>query len=134
MPTKRDHLEAQVVNDVLYAIGGRPIALDNFDVVEAYDLATDRWTTKAPMPSRRGGLASAVLDGKIHTFGGERAGGVFDNHEVYDPARNSWAVETPMPTGRHGLAAVTLGEKIYVIGGGPRMGFAQTSVVEVWQR
>jgi N-acetylneuraminic acid mutarotase len=132
MPTKRDHLEAQVVNGVLYAIGGRPIVLENFDVVEAYDLATDRWTTKHPMPSKRGGLASAVLDGRIHTFGGEYAGGVFDNHEVYDPARDSWTVETPLPSGRHGFAAVTVGGKIFVIGGGPRQGFAQTSVVDLW--
>jgi hypothetical protein len=37
-----------------------------------------------------------------------------------------------MPTGRHGLAAVAADGKIYVIGGGPRQGFAQTNVVEVW--
>lgn len=102
-------------------------------MVEAYDLVSDRWTTKATMPSKRGGLASAVLDGKIHTFGGERTDGVFDNHEVYDPARNTWTVEAPMPTPRHGLAAVTADGKIFVIGGGPKQGLAQTTVVEVWR-
>ena len=107
--------------------------LNNYDVVEAYDLATDKWTTKAPMPSKRGGRASAVLDGKIHTFGGERTDGVFDNHEVYDPAKNAGTVETPMPTARHGLAAVAFEGKIYVIGGGPKQGRAQTDVVEVWK-
>ena len=86
------------------------------------------------MPSRRGGLASAVLDGKIHTFGGETRSGVFANHEVYDPARDAWSVSTPMPTARHGLAAVTVGARgIYVIGGGPKAGLAQTAVVEVWR-
>jgi N-acetylneuraminic acid mutarotase len=85
------------------------------------------------MPSRRGGLASAVLNGRIHTFGGERTDGVFDNHEVYDPARDSWSVEAPMPTPRHGLAAVTANGRVYVIGGGPKQGLAQTAVVEVWQ-
>ena len=85
------------------------------------------------MPSRRGGLTSALLDGRIHTFGGERPGGVFDNHEVYDPSRNLWTVEAPMPTARHGLAAVAVGGKIFVIGGGPRAGLAQTNVVDVWQ-
>ena len=86
------------------------------------------------MPSKRGGLASTVLDGQIHTFGGERTDGVFDNHEVYDPARNTWTVAEPMPTARHGLAAVAVDGKIYVIGGGPKQGFAQTDIVEVWQR
>ena len=33
----------------------------------------------------------------------------------------------------HGLAAVTLDGKIYVIAGGPKQGFAQTAVVEVWR-
>ena len=122
-----------MVDGILYAIGGRPISpASNYDIVEAYDLAMDKWTTKAPMPSHRGGLASAVLNGKIHTFGGERADGVFDNHEVFDPTRNAWTVEAPMPTARHGLAAVTAEGKIHVIGGGPKQGLAQTSVVEVW--
>jgi len=122
------------VNGVLYAIGGRPISPgSNYDIVEAYDPSSDKWTQKAAMPSKRGGLASAVLNGKIHTFGGERTDGVFDNHEVYDPSRNSWSVESPMPTARHGLAAVTFEGKIYVIGGGPKQGLAQTDVVEVWK-
>ena len=69
----------------------------------------------------------------IHTFGGERTGGVFANHEVYDPAHDSWTVEAPMPTARHGLAAVTAGNRIYVIGGGPKAGSAQTNIVEVWK-
>jgi N-acetylneuraminic acid mutarotase len=84
------------------------------------------------VPSRRGGLASAVLDGKIHTFGGERADGVFANHEVYDPAADRWTIEAPLPTPRHGLAAVAAAGRIYVIGGGPKQGLAQTDVVEVW--
>jgi N-acetylneuraminic acid mutarotase len=73
-----------------------------------------------------------VLDGKIHTFGGERPDGVYENHEVYDPSKNSWTVETKLPTPRHGFAAVTANGKIYVIGGGPKQGLAQTDVVEVW--
>jgi len=124
------------VNGILYAIGGRPIGLQNFDVVEAYDLRTDKWTTRAPMPSKRGGLASAVLDGKIHTFGGEGSplpNGVFPNHEVYDPASNTWSVAEPLPTPRHGFAAVTFDGRIHVIGGGPKQGLAQTDVVEVWR-
>lgn len=84
------------------------------------------------MPSRRGGLASAVLDGKIHTVGGETRSSVFANHEVYDPAADRWITAAPLPTARHGLGAAALNGKIYVIGGGPRAGFAQTDVVEVF--
>jgi N-acetylneuraminic acid mutarotase len=105
----------------------------NFDVVESYDVASDRWSTRSPMPSRRGGLTAAVLGGRIHTFGGEEPGGVFSHHEVYDPSTDKWASAAALPTPRHGLGAATLGGAIYVIGGGPRAGFAQTNVVEVWR-
>lgn len=133
IPTLRDHLTAQAVNGVVYAIGGRPHDPDrNYDVVEAYDPAADRWTTRAPMPSRRGGLASAVLGGRIHTFGGETGSSVFDTHEVYDPAMNRWTSGPRLPTGRHGLGAASVNGTIYVIGGGPRAGLAQTAVVEVF--
>jgi hypothetical protein len=38
-----------------------------------------------------------------------------------------------MPTARHGLGVAVLGGKIYAIGGGPQAGFAQTSVVEIFE-
>jgi N-acetylneuraminic acid mutarotase len=104
----------------------------NFDVVEAYDPATDSWTARASMPSRRGGLAVVALGRMIHTFGGETSSAVFDNHESYDPAADAWRVLAPLPTARHGLAAAAVSGRIFVIGGGPRAGFAQTDVVEVF--
>ena len=117
----------------MYAIGGRPLDPDqNYDVVEAYDPATDRWTNKAPMPTRRGGLGSAVLDGMIHSFGGESRTGVFADHAVYDPGADRWTSAPALPTARHGLAIAAVNGRIYVIGGGPRAGFAQTDVVEVF--
>jgi N-acetylneuraminic acid mutarotase len=85
------------------------------------------------MPSKRGGLGSAVIAGKIHTFGGETRNSVFANHEVYDPAHDTWSDAEPMPTARHGLAIVAVDDRIYVIGGGPKAGSGQTNVVEVWR-
>jgi hypothetical protein len=84
------------------------------------------------MPSRRGGLDAVVLEGKIHTFGGETRTGTFANHEVYDPATDRWSLAPALPTPRHGLAVAAVGGRIYVIGGGPHAGFAQTDVVEVF--
>ena len=117
----------------MFAIGGRPLDPDrNFNKLEIYDPGSDRWSTGSPMPSARGGLAAAVIDGRIHTFGGETTRRVFDNHEVYDVPSGTWQNAPPMPTGRHGLAAAVLNGRAYVIGGGPRAGFAQTYVVEVY--
>src|SRR2546423_12615539 len=79
------------------------------------------------MPSRRGGLAAAVLDGAIHVIGGETRGSVFANHEVYDPATDRWTTASALPVARHGLAAAAVGGKLYVIGGGPKAGCSQTA-------
>jgi len=118
---------------VLFAIGGRPLDPGrNYDLVEAYDPATDRWTPRSPMPSRRGGLAAAALEGKIDVVGGEARSSVFANHEVYDPAADRWAAAPPLPVARHGLAAAAVGGRLYVIGGGPKPGFAQTDAVDVF--
>jgi N-acetylneuraminic acid mutarotase len=84
------------------------------------------------MPSRRGGLGAAVLDGTIHALGGETGSGVFADHAIYDPAADRWISAAPLPTARHGLAVTAVNGKLYVIGGGPRAGLAQTDVVEVF--
>jgi N-acetylneuraminic acid mutarotase len=84
------------------------------------------------MPTARGGLAAAVLQDQIHTFGGETSRRVFAEHEVYDVSAGAWRAAPPMPTARHGLAAAVLGDRIYLIGGGPRAGLAQTYVVETF--
>ena len=129
IPTLRDHLTGGAVGATFYAIAGRRDG--NYDTVEAYDLAANRWATRHAMPSKRGGLGSAVLNGMIYTYGGERPG-AYPNHERYDPATDTWAVLPPLPTPRHGMAVAALNGKIYVIAGGPKQGFAQTDVVEVY--
>jgi len=133
IPTLRDHLTAQAVGGIVYAIGGRPLDADrNYGTVQAYDPKTDQWAWKDSMPTPRGDIGSAVLDGKIHVFGGESRTGVFAEHEVYDPVTNLWSTAPPMPLARHGLGVASVGGKIYVIGGGPRPAYGQTDVVEVF--
>jgi hypothetical protein len=47
----------------LYVIGGRTAGMAaNVDANEAYDPLTDKWTELAPMPSKRGGLASTAIN------------------------------------------------------------------------
>ena len=58
IPTLRDHLTAAAAGGMVYAIAGRRSG--NYDVVEAYDVRNNRWSTKARMPSQRGGLGSGA--------------------------------------------------------------------------
>ncbi len=130
----RDHLAVGVVGGKLYAIGGR---MDgnygrNLALNEEYDPATDRWRSRAPMPTPRSGIAAAALGGKIFVFGDESTSGTFNQTESYDPAKDAWTTWTPMPTARHGLEAAVVGQSIYVISGGPTPGGSFSSANEAF--
>ena len=75
------------------------------------------WTTMAPMPTARGGLGVATVNGKIYAIGGLSGGSPFNVNEMYDPGTNEWTTETPMPTARSGCAIAVYDNEIYVIGG-----------------
>jgi N-acetylneuraminic acid mutarotase len=140
MPTPRHHLTSAVVDGKLYVIGGRTVNSNsssslsyvNLNSNEMYDPISDIWTSIAPMPSNRSGLAAAAsADGNIYVFGGEDAISImtFDNNEKYDPNTDKWTSEAPMPTARHGLAAVfdNMSKRIYVMGGGIEAGVDSVS-------
>jgi N-acetylneuraminic acid mutarotase len=78
------------------------------------------WTTVAPLPTARTGLAATTgSDGRIYTIGGiDSTGAVSAVVEVYTPSSNSWATAAPMPTARFGCAAATGPDgRIYAMGG-----------------
>jgi N-acetylneuraminic acid mutarotase len=142
MPTPRNHHSVAYVDGKIYAIGGRVGSCysggwsSNVWMNEAYDVATNTWATRAPMPTARSGTGIATVDGKIHVLGGEGwiddFGGVFRAHEVYDPKTNSWSRAARMITPRHGFAAAEIGKIIYAVSGVNNAGGAGTlSVVAV---
>ena len=63
MPTARDHFQASVLDGRFWAIGGRNVQPNETTAVnEAFDFGTGQWVTGfAPLPTPRGGFASAVL-------------------------------------------------------------------------
>ena len=89
--------------------------------VEAYDPATDIWTTKANMPTPRTMSAIAVVDGRIYVIGGA-FGTVQENRtlsavEAYDPTTEKWTRKADMPTARCLSATCVIDGQIYVSGG-----------------
>jgi len=142
MPTPRNHHSIAYVDGKIYAIGGRVGSCysggwsSNVWMNEAYDIATNTWATRAPMPTARSGTGIAVVDGKVHVLGGEGwvddFGGVFRAHEVYDPKTNTWSRAARMITPRHGFAVAEIGKAIYAVSGVNNAGGAGTlSVVPV---
>jgi hypothetical protein len=72
------------------------------------------------MPTARGGIGAAVVDGRLYVAGGEEfsAQCTFDRVEVFDGEQ--WLRTPPMPEPRHGLAAAADGAALYIIGGATR--------------
>lgn len=134
VPVATQHAGFVPVGDLLYLVGGYDGS--SFDprsgTVWIYDPEAEEWSEGAPMPTPRGGLAYAVLDGRIHTIGGTAdAPGELDpdahspsaedasvgTHEVYDPATDSWERRAPMPTPRNHHVAGAVDGRIYVTAG-----------------
>jgi N-acetylneuraminic acid mutarotase len=114
MPTARIGLQANVVDDKIYLIGGYPNRTFN----EVYDPATDSWTTKAPMPTVASYYASAVFDNEIYVIGGYGSGNL---NQIYDPETDKWRMGAPAPSSiTDGAAGATTGmmalKRIYVLG------------------
>ena len=105
----------------------------NLDVNEVYDARTDRWETRAPMPTPRSGISAAALNERVYVFGGEAPEGTFDKVEVYDPRNDRWSdAGTRLPTARHGLGAAVVDGHIFVIAGGTSPGGSAASVNEIY--
>jgi hypothetical protein len=88
MPTARYGLQANVVNGKIYCMGGARTlgynqGVEELNVTEVYDPATDKWTTKSPMLSPAG-YVSAVIDNKIYVIGPEHT-------QIYNPETDKWS-------------------------------------------
>jgi len=109
------------------------VAVAELGVNEVYDAHTDRWETRAPMPTPRSGISAAAFNARVYVFGGKAPEGTFDAVEVYDPGNDRWSTAgTPMPTARHGLGSAVVGGHIFVIAGGTRPGGSASSVNEIY--
>ena len=116
--TPRSGLTSVVIGDKIYCIGGEDNSWNELDIVEAYDLNTGTWETKASMTTPRDAFASVVVEDKIYCIGGyNNDSGALDVIEVYDPQTDKWETKTSMTTSRYDLTASVVNGKIYCIGG-----------------
>jgi N-acetylneuraminic acid mutarotase len=134
MPTARSTHSAGVVDGKIYAIGGMvggPTPWTGLSVVEAYDPATDTWTRKADMPTRRLCHSVSAVDGKIYSMGGGTSNGdALATLEEYDPITDTWTRKASMTTARWGLSSSAVDGKIYAVGGALVSNVAVSTVEE----
>lgn len=116
-PSPLNHVGAAEVGGKLFVIGGlHPPGFMPTDSVYCYDPFNEEWSPKANMPTARGAMGVAVIDGKIYAAGGLLSARSNDM-AVYDPDMNEWTPLAPMPTARDHLAAVAYQGKFYAFGG-----------------
>ena len=126
LPEKSEEFSFASVNNRIYLFGGSPPGENQPPpgIVQEYDPATDRWSSRKKMPLPAHHLAAVGFDGKIYVFGGAaqpQSGGPnqvpVNNAWEYDPAADTWKALAPMPTARMAPVAAESNGKIYVIGG-----------------
>ncbi|TWU58335.1 Kelch repeat-containing protein [Rubripirellula reticaptiva] len=142
-PHTRDHFQAAVIGDRLYAAGGRDTSQATGEVfsrtqpiIDVFDFKTESWlpadqTPKLPTP--RAGNSVVAIGGKLVVGGGESGNEkkAHDEIEVFDPASDSWSTYPPLGRGRHGTGLVVIGDSLYTASGsGNRGGSPELTTTE----
>ena len=136
LPAPRDHAGKGQFGNMLYILGGRLDGHWNVvDTVFGYNIDTNGWSTDfAPMPTGRGGCASATIGYMMFTAGGEgdlnTSTHVWPQIQAYDAVRNTWTNYMDMATPVHGTAAVAYNGKVIIPGGGLKIGGDPTQLVQ----
>ncbi|HEY7371754.1 MAG TPA: kelch repeat-containing protein [Polyangia bacterium] len=108
----RQEFNVAAVKGIVYAIGAFGTGTDAHRV-EAYDPATNTWTTKASIPFAADHPNVAATADKLYILGEVGA----QNSAEYDPATDTWTMKAPIPTQRAASTTAAIGTKIYVAGG-----------------
>jgi N-acetylneuraminic acid mutarotase len=133
MPTGRNHIAAAAIDGKVYVVGGRlgaGFTTLMTNVLEVFDPVSGTWSTRAPMPTTRGGINGIAVNGGFFVWGGEGPNGMFAQHEMYVAAQNRWYRLETMPTAVHGVTgAAFVNGWIHMPGGGIATGGSSGSII-----
>src|SRR5580765_4862237 len=106
MPTAKQNIQGAYWNGKIYVPGGFVNATATHITENAiYDIATNTWSTGAPLPAAQTG-ANVAFNNKIYNFGGNP--GPQNTVTIYDIATNTWSNGAAMPVAiTYGRAAVS---------------------------
>ena len=127
LPSAVTHMNMVLDGDVVWYAGGFKDGYKGHTIAEVwqYDLKQDRYTAAPLLPETRGGGGLAIVNRKLHYFGGVKQDRDTDaaDHWVLDldqwkgGGAVDWQAAAPMPAPRNQFSVVTLDQKIYAIGG-----------------
>jgi N-acetylneuraminic acid mutarotase len=141
IPEAMHHHGVASADGKIYVVGGFTGSFAKrvpVNSVWQYDPASDRWEKRAPLPTPRGALAVAAVDGRIYAMGGERfrTPGESTPYEPvadvagYDLKTNAWEVLPPLRYRRDHLVAGAIGGRVYAVGGRDRPNYMLQNIEE----
>lgn len=119
MPAELTGLEAAVIGNRIYVVGGLDALGRSVTDVRAFDVDKNVWTDRSPLPKPLQNVALASFGDKLYVFGGfvgltdKPSDGTF----IYDASADSWKTGKSLPQATGGASAVVIGDEIHVIGG-----------------
>jgi N-acetylneuraminic acid mutarotase len=103
MPTAKQNIQGAYWNGKIYVPGGFAAGV-HITENAIYDIASNTWSTGAPLPAAQTG-ANVAFNNKVYNFGGNP--GPQNTVAIYDIATNTWSTGAPMPVAiTYGRAAV----------------------------
>ncbi len=136
MPTIRKHFDCGRVNHKIYILGG----ITSYDDVpssctqknEVYDVDTDSWSEKAPVPTLRNNPAVVAVDSLIYIIGGAGSSSsiwqLINTVECYNTNTDKWETKKSLPAATLIPGAVAVDKKVIVLGGQNESGAGLSSV------
>jgi large repetitive protein len=131
-PRARDHFNAVVIGNNLYAAGGRntsdpSIFNATIPEVDVYNFSTGTWSTLpagSNIPTQRGGTTNVVLGNEVVVIGGESGTQSVAHNQVQalNVTTNTWRSLPSLVTGRHGTQATLCNGSIYIAAGSGNQG------------
>ena len=143
-PRSRDHFQAAVIGDEIYAAGGRRSSASTKQVldltieeVDVYNIKTGQWRTlpkSSNLPIPRAGCFSFVRDSELVIAGGESMLQQRAHNEIHslDTTTGKWRIDSRFDVGRHGTGIVQWEGKLYTVAGsGERGGTPELDTTEI---
>ena len=112
MPTAKQNIQGAYWNGKIYVPGGFNGAHITENAI--YDIATNTWSTGAPLPAPQTGT-NVAFNGKIYNFGGNP--GPQATVTIYDIATNAWTTGASMPVATTYGRATAACQYAYYAGG-----------------
>lgn len=137
----RDHFSAAIIDNTLYAVGGRHSGGDGgvfsplIGIVDTYNFDSKKWSTlPSELPTPRAAPGVAVFNNELLVMGGESEtrGPAYKLVEAYNPVTETWSKKQDMHYARHGTQAILSGNGIYIAAGSPSRGGGNQLNMEVY--